>query len=245
MKKHDILGHEFMGYVQSVGPEVHSLVPGDRVVVSAIIACGQCFYCKQQLYSGCENTNPSKEEEAMYGHHTSGIFGYSHLLGGYEGGQAEYARIPLADVNCLKIPQDEAELPDDKIVLLSDILSTAWHANELGQVSENDSVAIWGARPVGILAAHCAQVLEAARVVLIDQVKCRLDFAKEKLPGVETINFKERKTLDALHEMFEDSQGRYIGPDVVIEAAGFHYYFRISLIQLRCTCILRQILQRS
>ena len=222
MKKHDIMGHEVMGIVESVGPSVRTLSVGDRVVVAFDIACGSCVYCKNGHFSGCDNTNPSKEQEMLYGHHTAGIFGYSQLTGGYEGGQAEFARVPLADVNCLKLPS-ESELPDDKVVLLSDVLSTAWHANELGRVAKGDSVAIWGAGPVGILAAHCAQVRGASRVVLIDQEDYRLQFAKEKLPGVETINFKTRKTLDQLHELFVDEDKRYIGPDVVIEAVGFHY----------------------
>lgn len=113
--------------------------------------------------------------------------GYSHLTGGYPGGQAEFLRVPLADVNCLKV---STEYPDDKVVLLSDILPTAWHANELGEVGEGDNVVIWGAGPVGILAAHCAQARGAARVVLVDQEQYRLDFAKAKYPGIETINFK-------------------------------------------------------
>lgn len=211
---------QFIGIVEAVGPEVTSLAPGDRVVTSFDIACGACAYCAHADFSGCDNTNPSKEQEALYGHHTSGIFGYSHLTGGYPGGQADYVRVPLADVNCLKLPP-ASEVPDDRVVLLSDVLPTAWHACELGRVGPGDAVAVWGAGPVGILAAHCAQARGAARVILIDCEQYRLDYASARLPGLETINFKERKTLDALHDMFKDD--RYTGPDVCIEAVGFHY----------------------
>jgi len=223
MKKGDIMGHENMGIVESVGPDVKSLKAGDRVVVAFDIACNHCTYCKKGAFSGCDNTNPSKEQEALYGHHTAGLFGYSHLTGGYPGGQAEFLRVPLADTNCLKIKEDAAELSDDKLILISDVLATAWHANELGSVQSGDDVAIWGAGPVGILTAHCAQARGAARVVLIDQDDFRLNFARKKLPGIETINFNEKKTLDALHDMFQDEQGRYVGVDVAIEAVGFHY----------------------
>ena len=130
----------------------------------------------------------------QYGHRTAGLFGYSALTGAYPGGQADFLRVPLADINTLKVPGED-ELPDDKVILISDVLATAWHANELGSVSKGDNVAIWGAGPVGILAAHCAQVRGANRVVLIDRESYRLDFAKERLPGIETINFKGKKIL--------------------------------------------------
>ncbi len=223
MKKSDVMGHETMGYVVEAGEAVTNLRVGDRVVVAFDIACGECAYCKHEAYSGCDNTNPSKEQEILYGHHTGGLFGYSHLTGGYPGGQAEYLRVPLADINCLKIEENAAELVDEKVLLISDVLATAWHANELGKVEKGDNVAIWGAGPVRILAAHCAQVRGAARVVLIDQEEFRLNFARQKLPGVETINFAKTKTLDALHEKFQDERGRYVGPDVVLECVGFHY----------------------
>ena len=182
------------------------------------IACGHCLYCKKGQFTGCENTNPSTEQAALYGHHTSGIFGYSHLTGGYAGGQAEFLRAPLADVNCLKVPHG---MPDDDLVLLSDILPTAWHVNELAEVAKGDNVAIWGCGPVGMLVAHCAQVRGAARVVVIDGEADRLEFVKQKFPGVETIIFKERPTLGALKEMFTDEQGRYVGPDCAIEAVSW------------------------
>ena len=223
MKKGDIMGHETMGIVEAVGPDVKGFKPGDRVVVAFDIACNHCLYCQKGAFSGCDNTNPSKEQEMLYGHHTAGLFGYSQLTGGYPGGQAEYLRVPLADTNCLKIREDQVDLPDDKVLLVSDVLSTAWHANELGSVAQGDNVVIWGAGPVGILAAHCAQVRGADRVVLVDQDEFRLEFARQRLPGVETIDFTKKKTTDVLHEMFQDQHGRYVGPDVCIEAVGFHY----------------------
>jgi threonine dehydrogenase-like Zn-dependent dehydrogenase len=223
MKKGDIMGHETMGIIEQVGPQVKNFKVGDRVVVAFDIACNHCTYCHKGAFSGCDNTNPSKEQEMLYGHRTAGLFGYSHLTGGYPGGQAEYLRVPLADVNCLKINEDASELSDDHVILISDVLSTAWHATELASVEKNDTVAIWGAGPVGVLAAHCAQVRGASRVVLIDQDEFRLQFARQRLPGVETIDFTKKKTLTALHEMFQDEQGRYVGPDCCIEAVGFHY----------------------
>jgi threonine dehydrogenase-like Zn-dependent dehydrogenase len=219
MLKGDLMGHEFMGIIEDVGPAVKSVQRGDRVVAAFDIACGHCFFCSKAQYSGCDSTNASKEQELLYGQHTCGIFGYSHLTGGYEGGQAEYVRVPFADVGCIKVPDD---VPDEKALLLSDILPTAWHATELGKVEAGNNVAIWGAGPVGCLAAHCAFSRGAARVVLIDCEEYRLKFAKEKIPQVETINFKKKKTVDVLHEMFTVS-GSYIGPDVAIEAVGFHY----------------------
>lgn len=219
MQKGDIMGHESMGIVTDVGPNVRTLKPGDKVVVAFCIACGHCTYCNKEQYSSCDGTNPSKEQKMLYGHRTAGLFGYSHLTGGFPGGQAEYLRVPHADLGCIKVPQS---LPDDSAVLLADILPTGWHASELGKVGQGDTVAIWGCGPVGMLAAHCSFARGAARVVLIDQEQERLDFAKDKIPHVETINFKEKKTLDALKEMFSVGDS-YVGPDVCIEAVGFHY----------------------
>ncbi|KAG6542235.1 hypothetical protein Mapa_016363 [Marchantia paleacea] len=211
----DVLGHEFMGVVHEVGPDVKSVKKGDRVVVCFDIGCGECYFCsKLQAFSCCGNTNPSQDEKAMYGDRTAGFFGYSHLTGGYPGGQAEYVRVPLADVNTLQVPEN---LSDEKVVLLSDILPTAWHANELGEVGEGDVVAIWGAGPVGILAAHCAQARGAKEVFLIDAVQYRLDFAKDKLPRLRTINFKQEKVYDALRKVASH------GVDVGIDAVGMHY----------------------
>lgn len=198
MKRGDIMGHETLGIIVDVGPEVTSFRPGDRVVVAFDIACGHCFSCQHQDFSGCDNTNPSTEQEMLYQHRSCGMFGYSHLTGGYEGGQAEMLRVPLAEQNCIKVPP-ASELPDEKVVLLSDILSTAWHANELGGVQKGDNVAIWGAGPVGILAAHVAQVRGANTIVLIDKEQYRLDYAKERIPGIHTINFESKLLLGAQH----------------------------------------------
>lgn len=214
LEKGDILGHEFMGIVEDVGSDVKNLNKGDRVVVSFCIACGECEYCKRQEFSVCDRTNPSKTMEKLYGHRTAGIFGYSKLLGGYEGGQAEYARVPLADNNCLKVP---SHLKDEQVLFLSDIACTAWHANVLANVQQGDNVAIWGAGPVGLLAAMWAkQVRGANRVILIDNVPHRLELARENL-GVETINFNEKDVVNTIHEIMPG------GPDCALECAGFRY----------------------
>ncbi|KAG0610437.1 hypothetical protein M758_7G065400 [Ceratodon purpureus] len=214
MKSGDIVGHEFMGVVEAVGPEVKDVEEGDRVVAAFDIACGQCSACHLQNFSGCDSTNPSLEMEKLYNDRTCGMFGYSHLTGGWDGGQAEYVRVPFADLNCLKIPSD---MDDEHAILLSDILPTAWHANELGRVGKGDNVAIWGCGPVGILAAQCAFYRGAARVVIIDEVPFRLEFAQKKVKGLETINFKEKSTVKELRNLFPH------GPDVGIEAVGVHY----------------------
>jgi threonine dehydrogenase-like Zn-dependent dehydrogenase len=233
MEKGDVLGHEFMGIVEDVGSEVKNVQKGDRVVTAFDIGCHKCDYCtgKQKLYSSCDNTNDSKQQEQLYGHRTSGkkqktliikknlflilgMFGYSHVTGGWDGGQAQYVRVPFADTNTLKI---SSSLPDEKVLFLSDILPTGWHATELGEVSAGQTVAIWGCGPVGMLAALSAQYKKASRVILIDNVQYRLDFAKKHLPGVETINFFKRPTLEQLKELLPN------GPDVGIEAVGCHY----------------------
>jgi threonine dehydrogenase-like Zn-dependent dehydrogenase len=218
MKSGDVLGHEFMGVVEEVGDQVQRFRRGERVLVAFDIACGGCFFCQHGYQSSCDRTNPSKVMEAMYGQNVSGVYGYSHLTGGYQGGQAEFVRVPLADANCLKVPDG---LNDLDVLFLTDILPTAWHANEMGEVHEGDVVAIWGAGPVGILAAHCAQYRKARRVILIDEVDYRLKHAQKVCPGVEVINFKEKATLQALKELCANEPGR--APDVCIEAVGFHY----------------------
>jgi threonine dehydrogenase-like Zn-dependent dehydrogenase len=214
MTKGDLLGHEFMGIVEDVGPEVKNFKKGDRVVACFDLGCGSCMYCSKGLHSSCDVTNPSETQEMLYGHRTAGIHGYSMLTGGWEGGQADYARVVFADTNLLKLPESD---PDEKWLYLSDILPTAWHANVLAETGDGKTVAIWGAGPVGILAAQCAFVRGSKRVIIIDRAQYRLERAKEVAPGVETINFGERKTLDALHEMVPN------GPDCSIEAVGFHY----------------------
>jgi len=213
MDKGFILGHEFMGIIEQVGPDVKEVKQGDRVVVSAVIADGCCFYCKNGWYSCCDNTNPNKEVEKLYGQRLSGIFGYSRLTGGYPGGQAEYARIPIADFNCLKVP---SSLPDEKVLFLSDIACTGWHANEFGQVSPGQTVAIWGCGPVGLMATMWAKFRGASRVIVIDNVPVRLDLATKKL-GAETINFDKCDVVETLKQMCPH------GPDVCIETAGFRF----------------------
>jgi len=211
--KGDILGHECMGIVEDVGGEVQSLKVGDKVVVSCVIACGNCSYCKQKNFSSCDTTNPSREMEENYGHRTAGFFGYSHLLGGYDGCQAEYVRVPIADINCLKVPENIA---DEKLVFLSDVLCTAWHANELGYVGEGQTVAVWGCGPVGLLTQMWAKFRGAKRVIAIDDVPYRLDIARNKL-GSEVINFGEVDVLTTLRDIVPG------GPDVCIDAVGFRF----------------------
>jgi threonine dehydrogenase-like Zn-dependent dehydrogenase len=215
MRKGDLLGHEFMGIVAAVGPDVKKFQPGDRVVVSCIIACGVCSYCKSGETSLCDTTNDSHDMKMLYGDDVSGVHGYGHLTGGYEGGQAEFARVLFADFNLMKVP---ATGDDEKYLYLTDILPTAWHGTELGEVGPGDIVAIWGLGPVGQLAAMCAWARGAKRVIAIDEVPARLEKVKELAPGTETINFRQADVRKTLKEV---TDGR--GPDVGIEAAGFHY----------------------
>jgi threonine dehydrogenase-like Zn-dependent dehydrogenase len=212
LEKEDVLGHECMGIVDDIGPEVRDLKVGDRVVVSAVICCGECNYCKRGEISLCNHTNPSKELESMYGYRLSGIFGYSHLLGGYDGGQAEYIRVPLADRTCLKVPDT---LKDEQVLFLSDIVCTGWHANELAEVKQGDVVAIWGSGPVGLMAQMWAKFRGASRVIAIDNIPNRLAVS-EKL-GCEVINFEQ---TDPVNELKRRVKG---GPDVCIEAVGFRF----------------------
>ncbi|KAG2440986.1 hypothetical protein HXX76_003839 [Chlamydomonas incerta] len=218
MQRGDVVGHEFMGFVEEVGPEVKHVKKGDRVVACFDIACGRCRSCSRGAFSGCDVTNSSKDQEMMYGARTAGLFGYAHVTGSYEGGQADFVRVPFggagADVNLLQVPSD---IPDNKLLLLSDIMSTAWFATELGAVGPGTSVAIWGAGPGGILAAHSAQVRGARDIVLIDNQQYRLDHAAARIPGLTTINFGKEKVKPALERLFPG------GPDVCIEAVGFHY----------------------
>jgi threonine dehydrogenase-like Zn-dependent dehydrogenase len=209
----DVLGHECMGVVDDVGPECKNFKKGDRVVVSAVIICGQCDNCKKGKVSLCHHTNPNPGLDEMYGDRLSGIFGYSHLLGGFDGGQAEYIRVPLGDNNLLKVADN---LPDEKVLFLSDIACTGWHANELGEVGNGDVVCVWGLGPVGQMACMWAKFRGASRVIGIDCIPDRLRLAEQKL-GIETINFSERDTITAVRQMIPG------GPDVVIEAVGFRF----------------------
>ena len=212
MEQGDILGHEFMGEVVEVGSAVRKLKVGERVVVPFPIACGRCFFCEQQLYSVCENSNPNAYmAEKMWGHSGAGIFGYSHLTGGYAGGQAEYVRVPFADVGPIKVPD---ELKDEQVLFLSDILPTGYMAAEACAIAPGQVVAVWGCGPVGQLAIQSAFLLGAERVIAIDHYPERLRMARE-LSGAETLHFDAVDVPDALREM---TGGR--GPDACIDAVG-------------------------
>ncbi|MBA3714330.1 MAG: glutathione-dependent formaldehyde dehydrogenase, partial [Pyrinomonadaceae bacterium] len=212
MQKGDILGHENMGEVVEVGSEVKNLKIGDRIVVPFTISCGSCFFCQKQLWSCCDNSNPNAwMAEKLYGHSPSGLFGYSHMLGGYAGGQAEYLRVPFADVGHVKIPEG---MPDEKVLFLSDIFPTAWMAAENCQIEPGDTVAIWGAGPVGLLAIKSAYLQGAERVISIESVEDRMRLAREA--GAETIDFNDEKgVIELLKEM---TGGR--GPDSCMDAVG-------------------------
>ena len=208
----DILGHEFMGRVVETGPK-STLKKGDRVIVPFTISCGQCFHCRKQEYSCCDNSNPVANQDAtelLYGHPLSGLFGYSHLTGGYAGGQSEYVRVPFSDVGPMVVPDD---LPDDKVLFLTDILPTGWMAAENADIGEGDIVAVWGAGPVGLFAAQSAKVMGAAKVIVIDHHPHRLDLARQK--GSEVIDYNQTHVLEALMEMTGGT-----GPDAVIDAVG-------------------------
>ena len=208
----DILGHEFMGEVVEVGPSVTKLKVGDRVVVPFPIACGVCFACQKGLYSVCENSNPNGwMAEQLFGHAIAGVFGYSHLTGGYAGGQAEYARVPFADVGPLKVPDG---MSDEQVLFLSDILPTGYMGAEMCDIQPGDTIAVWGCGPVGQFAIASAFLLGAERVIAIDRFPYRLQMARDKA-GAETLNYEEVDVLDALKEM---TGGR--GPDACIDAVG-------------------------
>ena len=212
MEKGDILGHEFMGEVVEVGNAVKNLKPGDRVVVPFTIACGKCFYCKQEKWSACDNTNPNAGmAETLYGYSGSGLFGYSHMMGGYAGGQAEYVRVPFADVGPIKI---ENGFTDEQVLFLSDIFPTGYMAAENCDIKPGDTVAIWGCGPVGQFSIKSAFMLGAERVIAIDDAPERLRMAAES-GGAETINFAEEDVFDRLKQMTAG-----LGPDSCIDAVG-------------------------
>ncbi|KAH8916106.1 GroES-like protein [Atractiella rhizophila] len=216
MQSGDILGHEFMGVVDKIGSRITKVKPGQRVVASFQIACGNCRFCKENLSSTCENTNGSKVMSTMYGQRTAGFFGYSHLTGGFGGGQAEFVRVPLGDVNLLPIPDD---VPDEAALYLSDVLCTSYHTVKYTKVEKGDVVAIWGMGPIGIMAAIFAKMDGAARVIGIDS-NWRLEWAKSKIPGLETLDYSTlgKKTVkDALLEMVPG------GIDVALECAAGEY----------------------
>jgi len=212
MKAGDILGHEFMGEVVEVGTGVSTISRGDRVVVPFVIACGRCFFCQRELWSLCDNSNPNSARlEKVYGDSGAGLFGYSHLYGGYAGGQAEYVRVPFADVGALKLPEG---LDDEQALFLSDIFPTGYMAAENCTIQSGDVVAVWGCGPVGQFAIKSAYMLGAERVIAIDRFPERLRMA-ESLGKAEVLNYED---LDAIEELKDRTGGR--GPDACIDAVG-------------------------
>ncbi|MBD2034634.1 glutathione-dependent formaldehyde dehydrogenase [Leptolyngbya sp. FACHB-321] len=212
MKPGDIIGHEFMGEVVDVGHEVKQLRRGDRVVASSIVGCGQCFYCQQQKWSLCDNSNPNGwMQEPLFGFGTAAIFGYSHLFGGLAGSQAEYIRVPFADLGSIKVPD---HLPDEQLLPISDAFPTGYMGADLCDIQPGDTVAVWGCGPVGLFTIRSAYLLGAERVIAIDRVPERLQLAREK-GGAETINYEEMDAGEALKEM---TGGR--GPDACVDAVG-------------------------
>lgn len=216
MQKGDILGHEFMGEVVEVGSEVKKLKQGDRVVVPFPISCGNCFFCQRDLWSLCDNSNPNAAmAEKVWGHSPAGIFGYSHLVGGYAGGQAEYVRVPFADVGPLKVPDG---LPDEQVLFLTDIFPTGYQAAEFCNIQRGDTVAVWGCGPVGQFTIASARMLGAERVIAIDRFPERLAMAGRQ-DGVEAVNYEDiGNTLDIVEALRDMTGGR--GPDACIDAVG-------------------------
>ena len=213
MKSGDILGHEFMGEIVETGSAVKNLKAGDRVVVPFPISCGACAQCRRSLFSLCENTNPNAwMAEKLWGYSPAGIYGYSHLTGGYPGGQSEYARVPFADVNPLKIP---AGMSDEQVLFLSDILPTGYMGAEMCNIQPGDTIAVWGCGPVGQFAIKSAKLLGAERVIAIDRFPYRLAVARERAGATDTLNYEEIDLYDALKDM---TGGR--GPDACIDAVG-------------------------
>ncbi|MFL9966483.1 glutathione-dependent formaldehyde dehydrogenase [Paraburkholderia sediminicola] len=211
MKSGDILGHEFMGEVMEVGADNKRLKVGDRVVVPFTIACGECDQCRRGYFSVCERSNRNKEmADKVFGHSTAGLFGYSHLTGGYPGGQAEYVRVPFADFTPVKIPDG---LTDEQVLFLGDIFPTGWQAAVQCDIEPADTVAIWGAGPVGQFTIRSAMLLGAKQVISIDRVPERLEMARAA--GAIPINFDDESVLERLKEL---TQGK--GPEKCIDAVG-------------------------
>jgi threonine dehydrogenase-like Zn-dependent dehydrogenase len=212
MESGDILGHEPMGIVVETGSAVQRVKKGDRVVVPFTISCGACFFCKKGLWAACDTTNPNAAMAAkMMGHSPAGLFGYSHLTGGYPGGQAEYLRVPHADVGCLKI---ESDLSDEKVLFLSDIFPTGYMAAENAEIDPGDTVAVWGCGPVGQFCIQSAWMFGAGRVIAIDHVEERMAMARTQ-GRAETIDFTKQDVYETLQEL---TSGR--GPDRCIDAVG-------------------------
>ena len=235
MRKGDVLGHEFMGEVVAVGSENKALKIGDRVVVPFTISCGRCWFCSSQLFSLCDNSNPNAwMAEKLYGFSPAGLFGYSHMMGGYAGGQAEYVRVPFADVGPIKVPES---LSDEQVLFLSDIFPTGYMAAENCQIQPGDTVAVWGCGPVGQFAIKSAWMLGAGRVIAIDREQERLQMAAED-GKAETINYEQ---LDVFHTLKDMTGGR--GPDSCIDAVGLeahgtnvdYYYDKVKTATFMAT----------
>jgi len=209
----DILGHESVGVVDEVGPGVKNFKKGDRVVIAAVIACGQCFHCQRKEWSCCDTTNKSRLQKELYGHNTGALFGYSHTLGGYDGCQAEYVRVPFGDVNLFAIPDD---VPDKKALVIADIACTGYHGTELANVSPGDDVVVFGCGPVGLMAQMWSKYRGANHVIAIDIEQYRLDFAKKHF-GVDIINSNEENPLEAVKKRFP------LGPNKIIDCVGFRF----------------------
>ena len=215
LKDGDIFGHEFMGIVEEVGPEVTEVKKGDRVIIPFVIACGHCFFCEHDLTAACENTNPDRgaiinKKQIPPG---AALFGYSHLYGGVPGGQAEYVRVPKGNVGPFKVP---GSLSDEKVLFLTDILPTGWQAVVNAQVKKGSSLAIYGAGPVGLMAAACARLLGAEQIFMVDHNDYRLDYARDTY-GAIPVNFDK---VDAAEFIIENTKGKR-GVDAVIDAIGF------------------------
>jgi threonine dehydrogenase-like Zn-dependent dehydrogenase len=220
MKHGDIMGHEFMGEVVEVGSENTALKPGDRVVVPFTIICGECDQCKRGNFSVCERSNRNKDvADKLFGHTTAGLFGYTHLTGGYPGGQAEYVRVPYADKTHIKVPES---LSDEQVLFLGDIFPTGWQAAVQCDIQPTDTVAIWGAGPVGQMAVRSALLLGAKQVVVIDRVPERLEMARAG--GAVTIDFDHESVLERLHDL---TGGK--GPEKCIDAVGMESHATRSL----------------
>src|SRR5438105_4577630 len=235
MKAGDILGHEFMGEVVDVGTENTRLKVGDRVVVPFTIACGRCFFCQRQLWSLCDNSNPNAwMAEKLYGFSGSGLFGYSHMMGGYAGGQAQFVRVPFADVGPIKISDG---LTDEQVLFLSDIFPTGYMAAENCNINPGDTIAVWGCGPVGQMAIKSAFLLGAERVIAIDDVPERLKMAQEQ-SGAETVNFDDEQVFDRLKDLTGG-----MGPDACIDAVGLEahghtldsYYDKVKTATMMAT----------
>lgn len=213
-KSGDVLGHEAIGIVEEVGSAVRRVKRGDRVVISAIVACGTCRFCRDGWFSLCDRSNPNPLQMEMFGYHMAAALGYSHLAGGLDGDQAEYVRVPYADVGLLPVPDD---VTDERAVLLADTACTGFHAAAMSKVGPGSSVAVFGCGPIGLMAMRAAQMLGAESIIAFDRLDYRLRFAREKL-GVTALNVEEDDPVRALREMTSG-----VGPDVCIEAAGFRY----------------------